>query len=235
MKSNALPHLLRAFFHQWMGEQRNLSHHTVLSYRDTWRLLLCFAASRQARAVADLTLSDLTAKEVLEFLRYSERERKVSTGTRNCRLAAIRSFFRFVVEQEPAAAAQGAQILRIPIKKAIKPALYYLDIEEVTTIFRQPNRATLEGQRDHALLAFLYNTGARIQEALDLRPKAVRFRSPLQVRLLGKGRKERICPLWPETVALLAALLKRQPRGEDEPLFVNRYGEPVTSAAITTT
>jgi site-specific recombinase XerD len=187
MKSNALPHLLHAFFHQWMGEQRNLSHHTVLSYRDTWRLLLRFVAARHSRAVVDLTLSELTAKDVLAFLNHSENERHVSVGTRNCRLAAIRSFFRFVVEQEPPAAVQGAQILRIPIKKAVKPALSYLDLEEVTAILRQPDRSTLEGQRDHTLLAFLYNTGARIQEALDLCPQAIRFKPPLQVRLLGKG------------------------------------------------
>jgi site-specific recombinase XerD len=97
---------------------------------------------------------------------------------------------------------------------------------------RQPDRSKLEGQRDHALLAFLYNTGARIQEALDLCSQAIRFKSPLQVRLLGKGRKERVCPLWPETVALLAALLKRQPRAENEPIFVNRYGEPLGAAGV---
>jgi site-specific recombinase XerD len=232
MKSNALPQLLRTFFHQWMGEQRNLSHHTVLSYRDTWRQLLRFVAARHHRAVADLTLSELTAKEVLAFLKYNENERNISVGARNCRLAAIRSFFRFVMEQEPAAAAQAAQILQIPVKKAMKPALSYLDIEEVTAILRQPDRSTLEGQRDHTLLAFLYNTGARIQEALDLCSQAIRFKSPLQVRLFGKGRKERVCPLWPETIALLAALLKRQPRAQDEPIFVNRYGEPLGAAGV---
>src|SRR4029077_4505073 len=87
--------------------------------------------------------------------------------------------------------------------------------------------STLEGQRDHALLSFLYNTGARIQEALELRPNAIRWESPACVRLYGKGRKERLCPLWPETVSLLKALLKRQPRSDDERLFVNRYGAPL--------
>jgi site-specific recombinase XerD len=232
MKTDALPHLLRAFFHQWMGEQRNLSPHTVLSYRDTWRLFLRFVAQRQTKAVADLTFAQLTAKEVLAFLHDSEQIRRVSIGTRNCRLAAIRAFFRFAVDQEPAAAAHGAQILRIPLKRAVKPALCYLDIEEVTAILRQPDRSTLEGQRDHTLLAFLYNTGARIQEALDLCPQAIRFKAPLQVKLLGKGRKERVCPLWPETIALITALLKRQPRAEHERLFVNRYGEPLGAAGV---
>ena len=99
-------------------------------------------------------------------------------------------------------------------------------------ILAQPDRSTLEGQRDHALLAFLYNTGARIQEALDLCPQAIRFDAPACVRLHGKGRKERVCPLWPETVSLLKALLQRQPRKADEPIFVNRYGEPLGASGV---
>ena len=108
----------------------------------------------------------------------------------------------------------------------------YLDAEEIAAILRQPNRSSLEGQRDHALLAFLYNTGARIQELLDVCPRAIRFESPAQVELLGKGRKSRICPLWPETIDLLRALLKRQPRADDEPIFVNRYGQPLGAAGV---
>ena len=107
-----------------------------------------------------------------------------------------------------------------------------LDEDEISAILAQPNRLKLEGQRDHVLLAFLYNTGARIQEALDLSVQALRLESPYQVRLFGKGRKERICPLWPETVELLKALLKRKPRREDEPIFVNRYGNPLKASGV---
>ena len=124
------------------------------------------------------------------------------------------------------------EVLRIPTKKAPTSEVNYLDADEVTAILRQPDRSTLKGQRDHALLALLYNTGARIQEALDLYPRSVRFRSPAQVTLLGKGRKERICPLWPETADLLTALLKRQPRPEDQPIFLNRYGQPLGAAGV---
>jgi site-specific recombinase XerD len=102
----------------------------------------------------------------------------------------------------------------------------------VTAILAQPDRTTLEGQRDHVLLALLYNTGARIQEALDLCPRAIRLESPAQVRLLGKGKKERICPIWPETAALVVELLRRKPRGPDEPLFVNRYGNPLGASGV---
>jgi site-specific recombinase XerD len=232
MKHASLPYWLHAFFHEWLAEQRNCSPHTVLSYRDTWRLYLRFVAGRRHRSVSALTLGDLTADEVLAFLKHVESERRASIGTRNCRLAAIRSFFRFIADREPLAAGQCAAVLRIPTKKGPRSVPAYLDSEEVAAILRQPDRSTLEGQRDHAFLAFLYNTGARIQEALSVCPSSIRLAAPAQVKLYGKRRKERICPLWPETTALLAALLKRQPRPDHEPVFVNRYGEPLGAAGV---
>lgn len=230
MKTDALPTLLRAFFHSWMGHQRNLSPQTVTSYRDAWRLFLQFVSRHVDRPVAKLKLEDLTEVEVLAFLQYIESTRSVSIGTRNCRLAAIRSFFRFVAEEDPAASPQCAAILRIPTKKAINREVCYLDEAEVAEILRQPDRSTPEGQRDHALFSLLYNTGARIQEVLDLCPLDIRFKAPAQVRLVGKGRKERICPIWDETAQLIAALLRRMPRKEDERVFVNRYGQPLGAA-----
>lgn len=231
MKSS-LAALLHAFFHDWMGKQKNLSHHTVCSYRDTWKLFLRFVSERRRREIAELSLADLQAAEVLMFLEHLEKDRKVSVGTRNCRLAAIRSFFAFVAHREPLAIAQCAEIAHIPVKKRSRPAMCYMDAEEISAILREPDRSSLEGQRDHALLAFLYNTGARIQEALDVCPRAIRFESPAQVELLGKGRKSRICPLWPETTEVLKALLKRQPRPATEPIFVNRYGQPLGAAGV---
>ena len=224
--------LLHAFFHEWLAGQRKNSRHTVRSYRDTWRLFLRFTAVRQQRPVAALRLADLTAAEVLAFLDHSEKERHVSIGTRNCRLAALRSFFCFVADREPLAAGQCAEVLRIPIKRGPRRRIDYLESAEVAAILAQPDRQTLEGQRDHALLALLYNTGARIQEALDLCPQAVRLESPAHVRLVGKGRKERLCPIWPETAALLRALLQRQPRASNEAIFVNRYGRPLGASGF---
>jgi site-specific recombinase XerD len=144
----------------------------------------------------------------------------------------LRSFFGFVAGREPTAIEQCAEVLHVPIKRAPIRAPSYLEPDEVKAILAQPDRSTIEGQRDHALLSFLYNTGARIQEALDVCPRAIRFDSPACVRLYGKGRKERICPLWPETVSLLRSLLKRQPRTDDEPLFVNRYGAPLGASGV---
>jgi integrase/recombinase XerC len=231
-RANPFPELMRAFFYEWLVEQRNASIHTVRSYRDTWRLFLRFAAQRAGKKVAMITLADLAASEVAGFLKHTEHERGGTVGTRNCRLAAIRSFFNFVATRDPALIAQCVDIQNIPIKRAPVSEPCYLDPEEVTAILAQPNASTLEGMRDHALLSFLYNSGARIQEALDLCPEAIRFDAPGCVRLLGKGRKERICPLWPETVMLLKKLLERQPRAPDQRLFVNRYGEPLSASGV---
>jgi site-specific recombinase XerD len=227
-----LPALLRVFFYDWLVQQRNASGHTVRSYRDTWRLFLKFVAQRHHRTVAQLRLEELTGCEVAAFLQYTEQERGGSIGTRNCRLAALRSFFGFVAGREPDKAEQCAEVLHIPTKKATRHAPYYLDPPEVEAILAQPDRSTLEGQRDHALLSFLYNMGARIQEALELYANAIRWDTPACVRLYGKGRKERLCPLWPETVSLLKALLKRQPRANDERIFVNCYGAPLGASGV---
>jgi site-specific recombinase XerD len=232
MKTASFADLLHAFFHEWLGQQRNLSHHTVLSYRDTWRLFLRFVSSRKHRPIPAVSLSDLDASMVLGFLKYIEEDRKVSIGTRNCRLSALHAFFAYVAQKEPLAIAQCAAIARIPTKKTSHPAMAYLEADEIEAILRQPDQSKLVGQRDYLLLAFLYNTGARIQEALNITPAAIRFEPPAHVELLGKGRKTRICPLWPETVNLIKALLKRNPRDKHEQIFVNCYGHPLGQVGV---
>lgn len=224
--------LLHAFFDEWLVEQCNVSHRTVLAYRDAWRLFLRFVAQRQKRAVAALRTEDLTEAEVTAFLQDLEQERRRSIRTRNCRLAAIRSFFSFVADREPRAAKLCAEVLRVPFKRAPRKAVCYLESAEVAAVLSQPDRSKLEGQRDHTLFSLLYNTGARIQEALNLRPRDLHLQSPAHVRLLGKGEKERISPLWPETADLLAALLRRYPRQAEQPIFVNRYGAPLTASGV---
>ncbi len=227
----SLSALLHRFFQDWLGRQRDLSAHTVLSYRDSWRLLLRFLAARHGRAVTHLRIDDVTAPAVLAFLDGLEG-RGDSVGTRNCRLSALRSFFAYAVREEPALAAQAAAILALPRKRTVRPVITSLDGDEVDAVLAQPDRSTLAGQRDHLLLSLLYNTGARIQEALDVRPQAIRFDPPATVRLLGKGRKERTCPLWPETVQLIRAFRHRDPRPDDALLFVNRYGDPLSASGL---
>jgi site-specific recombinase XerD len=227
-----LPKLMHSYFHEWLAHQRNASHRTVLAYRDAWRLFLRFVSTRQKKKVAALGLENLTAAEVIAFLQHVEQERKATVRTRNCRLAAIRSFFSFVADHEPLATQHCAEVLRVPFKKSPQRAICYLESTEVSALLSQPDRSKAEGQRDHALLSFLYNTGARIQEALNVRPQDLHLKSPSHVTLMGKGRKERISPIWPETAKLLEALLCRRPRRPDEPLFVNRYGAPLTASGF---
>jgi site-specific recombinase XerD len=228
----SLAKLLHECFHDWLGEQRNASHRTVQAYRDAWCIFLRFAASHQRRPVSSLRLEHLTAAEVLAFLQHLEKQGKSSIRTRNCRLAALRSFFSYVAAQEPLAARQCTEVLGIPFKRAPRRAVCYLESGEVSAIMAQPDRTTLEGQRDYVLLSLLFNTGARIQEALNLRPQDIRMDSPAHVRLMGKGQKERISPIWPETADLVAALLRRMPQPPDQPVFRNRYGQPLTASGF---
>jgi len=232
MSSLALPPLLQGFFHDWLVRQRGVSAHTIRSYRDAWKLFLCFTAERKKRPVSKLSLEDLTDQQVLAFLDHTERERKVCAGTRNCRLAALRSFFSYVAGHEPLALGQCSAILQIRPKRTVTRPPDYLEPDEVEVILNQPDCRRAEGFRDYVLLSFLFHTGARIQEALNVRPQDIRFEGPPCVRLFGKGRKERICPLWPETAAALKDLLRRQPRAETEPLFVNRYGKPLGASGV---
>lgn len=227
-----LPVLMSRYFEGWLVGQCNASYHTVCAYRDAWRQLLPFVAARRRKPVSGLALADITAAEVIAFLRSLEEERHVSIRTRNCRLAAIRSFFSYVAGHEPRAASQCAEVLHIPVKRGPRPSICYLDADEVAAILGQPDQETLLGHRDHVLLALLYSTGARIDEVLRLRTRDIRFERPAQVRLLGKGRKERTCPLMPEMVALLAGLIRRDPPQEDAPLFRNRFGEPLGASGF---
>lgn len=234
MSTSSLSYWLHSYFHEWLRQQRGCSPHTVHLYRDTWRLFLRFVAAKRKAGVSALKLTDLDADQVRAFLQHCECDRKTSIATRNCRLAAIRSFYRFVADREPMAALQCAALLRIPVKRSTQNEPLHLESNEVGALLRQLEKATSEGQRDHALLA-LYNAGARIQEALELRPRDLRLTSSAHVKLRGKGRKERICPIcpiWPETASLLAGLLKRQPWPEGEPMSINRYGRPLGAAGV---
>jgi site-specific recombinase XerD len=230
--TQTLPALMTGYFQGWLVGQCNASYHTVCAYRDAWRQLLPFVAAKRGKPVSALDLADITGGHVIAFLQSLEDERKVSIRTRNCRWAAVRSFFSYVAGNEPAAAAQCSEILGIPLKRGPRAALCYLDADELAAIIAQPDQKSLLGQRDHALLALLYSTGGRIQEILGVRPRDIRFDRPPQVRLFGKGRKERTCPLMPEMAALLTELLHRDPRKDDEPVFRNRFGQPLGASGV---
>jgi len=223
---------LRAFFAQHLPLTRGLSPRTVLSYRDTFVLLLRFLALRHRCGVADLEVQHLRADDVLAFLDHLETERKNSVASRNARLAGIHAFARFLATRDPELIEESQRILAVPTKRGPARAVDYLEGDEIgamleaVSVHRGPDHL-----RDRALLLTLFNTGARVQELLDIRPGDLQLDRPTSVRLRGKGRKERLCPLWPETADALRTLLATTPAAST-PVFRNRRGEPMTRFGI---
>ena len=207
-RADPLFRLVETFFRGYLHGTRGASRHTVLAYRDGIRLFLSFVADACSRQVADVRLDDLTVERVIGFLDHLETTRRNGIATRNLRLTAIRTFFRHLVREDPARGAQYQRVLSLPLKRKTIPVIAYLEPEEVKVLLRQPDRRKRSGARDHALLLFLYNTGARIGEALGVQRADLQLARPSQVRLHGKGRKDRVCPLWPETASALRRLIE---------------------------
>jgi integrase/recombinase XerD len=231
---NSLARSLRRFFSDHMPRARGLSPHTVLSYRDAFALLLRFLAKRLGRQVVDLDLPDLEPDGVTAFLEDLETDRANCAATRNARLAAIHAFARFVAAQHPEHLEICQRLLAVPFKRARLRVVDYLEDDEIGAMLDATDPMTPDGRRDRALLLVMLNTGGRVQEILDIRPRDLQLVRPLQVRICGKGRKERCCPLFPRTAEVLRALLVET--GLDatsiEPLFRNRRGEPLTRFGI---
>lgn len=231
---NALARALRGFFADHLPKVRGMSPHTVRSYRDAFVLLLHFLAERRRRAVVRLDLVDLAPDDILAFLDHLEANRRNSTATRNARLAAIHAFARYAAMSHPEHVELCQRILAVPFKRARHRLVEYLEADEIRALLDAPDGTTLDGRRDRALLLTLFNTGARVQEILDVRPCDLQLVRPLQIRLRGKGRKERMCPLWPQTVETLRAFVTE--RGIDlaatQPLFRNHRGGPLTRFGV---
>lgn len=203
---NLLALLLQDFFVSYLPKLRGMSPHTIQSYRDSLVLLLRFLASHKNRPVSSLDLEDLVPQEVQSFLDYLELERKNSATTRNIRLSAVHSFFRFVAAQHPDRLEHTQRILGIPFKKTSSRMIDYLEYDEIEKTLSVIDQTTPKGRRDYTLLATMFNTGARVQEILDLRACDLQLTKPFQLHLMGKGRKQRCCPLWPQTAQLLRSL-----------------------------
>jgi site-specific recombinase XerD len=233
-KPNTLARALRRFFAEHLPLVRGLSPHTVLSYRDALALFLRFLATRSARHVIDLDICDLDPDGVIAFLEDLETGRANSAATRNARLAAIHAFARFVAAHHPGHVDACQRLLAVPFKRARTRIVEYLEADEIRALLDATDRSTVEGRRDRTLLLVMFNTGARVQELLDLRPRDLQLVRPLQVRLFGKGRKERLCPLWPRTAETLGAFLAEAglDAASAEPLFRNRRGEPLTRFGV---
>ena len=230
---NALALALRGFLADHLPRVRGASPHTVRSYRDSLALLLRFLSTRLGRPVVTLDVGDVTPEDLLAFLDHLEADRGNSVTTRNARLAAVHAFARYVAARDPEHVERCQRLIAVPFKRASSRAVDYFESDELQAILDAPSRSTAYGRRDHALLLALFNTGARVQEIIDLRPCDLQLVRPFQVRLFGKGRKERRCPLWPETVEALRVLIADEPgKPETEPLFRNRRGRPLTRFGV---
>lgn len=226
---------VRRFLMEHLIGERNLARNTQRSYRDTLRLLLPAVARRARKPIDRLAVTDVSADRVRQFLDDLEGARECGIATRNQRLAAIHALARFIGLHAPELVEWCGQVRTVPFKKAPRAPVTYLEKAEWDAVLASPDLSTAQGRRDHALLLFLYNTGARADEAAqarieDLVLPQVPDRDAASVLLRGKGNKRRLCPLWPQTVGELAALVRA--RSPAEHVFLNRCGRPITRFGI---
>ncbi len=225
-----------SFLTHYLTAQRNLSPNTIKAYRDVFTLLLRFCRDVQGVAPEKLRLEQIDVSLVETFLDYLETERKSSPTTRNHRLAALHAFFRYVQAEEPDRMLQCQKILAIPQRRHARPTVAYLSKEELAEVLAQPDLRTSKGRRDAVLLSILYDTGARVQELIDLSVGDVRLDPPVQLRLLGKGRKMRAVPLMENTAQLLHDYIHENQfdRSEqfDKPLFRNMRNQRLSRSGI---
>jgi site-specific recombinase XerD len=226
------PALLESFFTQRLMQQRQASPHTIGSYRDTFRLLLRFAQRRLGRPPARLAFEQIDAALIAEFLEDLEKTRCISARSRNLRLTAIRSFFRYAAFEAPAHSAQIQRVLAIPTKRWTRPTIGFLIRPEIDALLAAPDTRTWSGRRDHALLLVAVQTGLRLAELTGLCRKAVVLGLGAHIRVIGKGRKERSTPLTKQTAAVLKKWLHEIPSHDDAFVFPNARGGRMSADGV---
>lgn len=224
--------LVQRFFTERLLQQKNASPRTIAAYRDTFRMLLCYAEREIGRPPAKLALVDFDVRLILKFLAYLESERHNCVRTRNARLATIRAFAHYVALQCPEALLLAQQIQAIPMKRFEKPMLSFLSREEMQAVLEAPDKQTWCGCRDRILLTLLYNTGARVSELIGIRVADVELTVSPSVRLHGKGRKQRTVPLWKETAAKIRHWLVFANLKAEQALVPTRRGLPMTRSNV---
>lgn len=229
---SALAPTLQAFFTDRLIRQRQASPQTIAAYRDTLRLLLAFAADRTGTAPSRLDVAEIDAPLVGAFLDHLERDRGNGVRTRNARLAAIRSLFRYAALRHPEHAESIGRVLAIPPKRFARSLVTFLTDREVEALLAVPDRTTWTGRRDHALLLLAVQTGLRVSELIGLRCADVHLGTGAHVSCLGKGRKERITPLTRATVAVLRVWLAERAGEPVDPLFPTSTGTPLSRDAV---
>jgi len=230
-------HLLGSYIRRFLLEHvvadRNLSRNTQRNYRDAIRVLLRFMTDRHRIDPADLTVEHVTVEVVREFLHYLEQERRNTAATLNQRVTVIHSLFRFIGRHVPELVERASQLQAVPLRRVVHPTVPYLEKAEIDAVLATPDRRRRLGQRDYALLLFLYNSGARADEAARLPRGALDLGRSASVRILGKGRKTRLCPLWDHTAQVLRELLSDRLDGPaDTPVFLNVRGHPLTRFGV---
>ncbi len=220
----------------YLPGQAGVSINTIRSYRDTFSLFLRYCQNERNQALEKLTLKHIDCNLIEQFLCWLENERSCCTSTRNNRLAAIQAFYRYLQIETPHLIAQCQQILAIPYKKTHKKVMSYLTLDEIQILLTQPDTSTTHGRRDLTLLSLLYDTGARVQELVDLKIEDIRLSEPTVIRLTGKGNKSRLVPIMSPTEKLLRQYLaerdSKYTECGEQPLFVNRSGKKFTRAGI---
>ncbi len=229
---SALAPTLQAFFTERLVGQRQASPHTLAAYRDTLRLLLCFAAQQTGKQPSALDIDDLDAPLIGAFLDHLEHERANSTRTRNARLAAIRSLFRYAALKHPEHAATIGRVLAIPPKRFERALITFLTEPEIDALLAAPDRSTWTGRRDHAMLLLATQTGLRASELIGLACRDVHLGAGAHVSCLGKGRKQRITPLTKQTVAVLSIWLAERAGHPGQPVFPTRTGRTLSRDAL---
>jgi site-specific recombinase XerD len=231
---NSLGPFLYSFFEDHLKAQKGLRQTSIKSYRDALLLFLHFVAKDTHHRISRLVLTDLTSERVIHFLKYLEEQRGNRIATRNQRLAALHTFFEYVAGRVPELLTEAERVAAIPIKRTPPPETQFLERDDIQALFTSLPKKGRSALRNRALLLFLYNTGARVQEVAGLRVEDLELDPPNRVRLHGKGDKWRVCPLWVETASLLKLLLTdcAATATPQRPVFVSPQGEALTRFGI---
>lgn len=236
MKPTDFSKYISDFISRYLPDEKGASTHTVTAYRDTFVLLLNFFQQQKGIKVEKLTLDKISKETVIEFLDWLQKERRCSNSTRNARLAAIHSFYRYLQYEHLDTLYECQKILSIRFKRTQQRGISYLTIEGIKLLLKQPDTSTRKGRRDLALLSLIYDTGARVQEIVDLTPSRLRLNGPPTIKIVGKGNKARLVPMLDAQVGHLKNYLKEsglnEPLTNRYPLFFNSRKEKLTRAGI---
>src|SRR3989339_1101834 len=236
MKPTDFSHYISDFISRYLPNEKGASVNTITAYRDTFLLLLTFTQHEKQVKIEKLTIDKITKETVVEFLDWIQKKRNCSNATRNSRLAAIHSFYRYLQYESLDYVHECQKILSIKLKKSKKESMNYLTIDGIKLLLKQPNTTTSRGRRDLALLSLMYDTGARVQETIDLTPSMLRLNKPATIKIVGKGNKARLVPMLDAQVEHLKNYLREnrleEPFANMYPLFFNSRKERLTRAGI---